>query len=251
MLRKLSRFILLAILVTTCLSGFSVGSVPVPIDSVDFSRIKHKKVRKLISMQKQFGVSTFDEIHPVCYNTLDSNNYRTFKKSQVIRQDISVVWNNLIHQSLNEEFDGRIVTFGLLYSKKYNNLLYKNEPTSGIEEGQVLFFNLRMLSGIKNLAVALEVTRMDNDNKTVEYCYVDHGDTRGTQKFSLRPTREGFTEICQITKYRCKSRLRDRRLYSFFHERIIKEMFNSIKNKSERNTPPALLLSLIPTNTIE
>lgn len=250
MVKLLRRFILLSVLVTFSLSCFSTEIMPVPIDSVNFKRIKHKKVRKLISMQKKFGVSTFDEIHPVCYNTLDSNDYRTFKKSQLIRQDISVVWNNLIHQSLSEEFDGRIVTFGLLYSKKYHNLLYKNEPTTGIEEGQVLFFNLRMLSGIKNLAVALEVTRMDDENKTVEYCYVDHGDTRGTQKFTLIPTKDGFTEICQITKYRCKSKLRDRRLYSFFHERIIKEMFNSIKTKSECKSP-TLFLSLIPTNTIE
>jgi len=144
-----------------------------------------------------------------------------------------VVWDNLIHQSPSDEFDGRIVTFGLLYSKKSHNLLYNNEPNSGIEEGQVLFFNLRMLRGIKNLAVALEVTKMDNDNKTVEYCYVDHGDTRGTQRFSLRPTPEGFTEIIQVTRYRCKSKLRDRRLYSFFHERIVMELFNSIKIKSE------------------
>ncbi len=171
-------------------------------------------------------------MRPVCYALTDSNSYRTYQKSGVIRQDINVVWNNLVHQSPSDEFDGRIVTFGLLYSKKLNQLLYENESYEGIEEGQILFFNLHVL-GIKNIAVALEVTRLDTDQKEIEYCYIDHGSTSGTQKFILKPTPEGFTEITQITKYKCKSRLRNQKLYSFFHDRIVNEFFAAIKNKSE------------------
>lgn len=227
------QVVFLFIFVLISLPGFAQNLVAVPIDSVDFNKIQQMKIRKLISKQKQYGVGTFDEIRPVCYNTQDSGNYRTYTKSQLIRQDINVVWNNLICQSPGDEFDGRIVTFGLLYSKSHKNLIYINDSYAGIEEGQLLFFNLRVLSGIKNIAVALEVTRMDNENKEIEYCYIDHGDTRGTQKFTLKQTPEGLTEITQITKYSCKSRLRERRLYSFFHERIVKEFFNSLKVKSE------------------
>lgn len=233
MARQHIRLLLLLCFVFAWFPVFSSVHTPVSIDSVDFNRIQHKKVRKLITRQKEFGVRTFDDIHPVCYNFPDSNNYQTFKKSEIIRQDINVVWNNLIHQSPSEEFDGRIVSFGLLYSKKLNNFLYRNESYAGIEEGQILFFNLRVLSGIKNIAVAMEVTKMDTDHKQIEYCYIDNGSTKGTQKFTLKSTSEGYTEITQLTKYKCKSRLRDRRLYSFFHEKIVEEFFATIKHKSE------------------
>lgn len=233
MVRHHSLLFLILIFVCTWFQGFSSGNEPVPIDSVNFDRIQHKQVRKLIERQKHFGVRTFNDMHPVCYYSADSNNYQTFTKSALIKQDINVVWNNLIHKSPSEEFDGRIVSFGLLYSKRLNNFLYQNESYGGIEEGQVLFFNLRMLRGIKNIAVAMEVTRKDNDHKELEYCYIDNGSTKGTQKFTLRTTAEGYTEITQITKYKCKSRLRDRRLYSFFHDRIVSEFFAGIKNKSE------------------
>ncbi|MFA5971751.1 MAG: hypothetical protein WC780_05330 [Lentimicrobiaceae bacterium] len=232
MTRHNSQVLLLMIFLFTYFSCFVMGNVPIPIDSVDFNRIRYKQVRKLINRQKHFGVKTFDDMKPVCYNTTDSINYQTFKKSQFIRQDISVVWNNLIHQSPSNEFDGHIVTFSLLYSKKQNIFLYSDESFGGIEEGQILFFNLHVL-GIKNLAVALEVTRIDNNLKEIEYCYIDHGSTKGTQKFMLRSTPEGFTEITQLTRYKCKSRFRDRRLYSFFHNRIVSDFFKAIKNKSE------------------
>lgn len=227
------RILLSLIFIVSCYKGHTSDTIPVSIDSVDLTRIQHKQVRKLIARQKHFGVHNFDDMHPVCYSPVDSGNFRTFIKSQLIRQDIHVVWNNLIHQSPSAEFDGRIVTFGLLYSRKFNNFLYQNETYDGIEEGQILFFNLRVLSGIKNLAVAMEVTRLDNDQKEIEYCYVDHGSTKGTQKFTLKSTPQGYTEITQLTNYKCKSRFRDRRLYSFFHERIVKEFFATIKNKSE------------------
>ena len=233
MTRQISKAILLLIIVFNCITAFSAVYNPVPIDSVDYNRISYKKVRRLISLQKHFGLKTFAEIHPVCYNDQDSSNFRVYKKSQLIKQNIEVVWDNLINQSPSSEFDGRIVTFGMLYSKKCNNILYNNEPSTGLEEGQVLFFNLRVLSGIKNLAVALEVTNLDRENKIVEYCYVEHGDTKGTQRFSLTTTAEGFTEITQFTRYKCNSRFRDRRLYSFFHERIVKEFFRKIKSQSE------------------
>lgn len=210
----------------------SAGNNPVPIDSVNFNRIQHKQVRRLIARQKYFGIKTFNDIIPVCYSLTDSTIYRTYQKTGLIKQDINIVWDNLIHQSPSDEFDGRIVTFGLLYSKKLNKFFYKNESYEGIEEGQILFFNLHVL-GIKNLAVALEVTRMDQEQKEIEYCYVDHGSTRGTQKFILKPTSDGNTTITQITKYKCKSRLRNQKLYSFFHERIVKEFFATIKRKSE------------------
>jgi hypothetical protein len=233
MLKIYFQSLILLFMTILAVPVFSAGNIPVSIDSVDYKRIEHKKVRKLILRQKHFGVNTFNEMNPVCYSSTDSNIYRTFTKSKLIRQDANVVWTNLTQLSPKDEFDGRIVKFGLLYSKRHNNILYRNEVRTGIEEGQILFFNLRVLSGFKNLAVALEVTHLDNDNKTVEYCYVDHGSTKGTQKIILSTTPEGFTEITQVTRYKCNSRFRNNRLYAFFHERIVNELFKNIQNKSE------------------
>lgn len=218
--------------------GFVSGQLPVSIDSVDFHRITQRSVRHLIKQQKHFGVKTFNELQTVCYKEQESDTYNSYKKSQLFRQNIDVVWNNLVHQSPSAAFDGRIVTFGLLYSKKLNNFLYRDQSYEGVETGQTLFLNLRLLSGIKNIAVAMEVTRVDNDQKVIEYCYIDHGSTQGTQKFSLKSTPEGFTEISHESRYKSKALLRSHGLYTYFHGRIVKEFFSNIKTKSETRKDP-------------
>ncbi len=235
--RGLSVF-LFSFILYLAFPGFTCGQVPVSIDSVDFHRIEQKSVRHLIKHQKHFGVQTFNELHTVCFNNQESDSYDSFWKSQLIRQNIDVVWNNLVHQSPSAPFNGRIVTFGLLYSKKQNDFLYKDQSYEGVETGQTLFLNLRLLRGIKNIAVAMEVTRLDSNQKVIEYCYIDHGSTQGTQKFSLKSTPEGFTEISHESRYKSKALLRSHGLYTYFHGRVVKEFFSNIKTKSETRKDP-------------
>jgi len=230
------KFFILLILVISFLPGFATGNTPVPIDSVDYKRIEHKKVRMLIRKQKHFGIKTFSDMNPVCFNTTDSDRYHTFSKSLLIRQDIDAVWDNLIQLAPQDEFNGSIAKFALLYSKNQNNILYSTDVKKGIEEGQILFFNLCVLGGIRNLAVALEVTCLDKNRKTVEYCYIDHGNTKGTQQIILTSTPEGYTIITQHTLYRCNFRMRNNRIYAFFHERIVNDLFHNIQKKCDGGT---------------
>jgi hypothetical protein len=234
---KINQLILITlVLVLTMIYYPSKAISPVPIDSADFTRIPHKKIRALLQKQIKSGVRTFDDISTACYSVNDTSNYRIFNKSLLIKQSPDIVWQYLTKQSPSDEFNGRIVSFGLLYSKHYQGITYQNEPIQGVEVGQVLFFNLRMLRGIKNLAVALEITSLDAQNHTVEYCYTANGNTEGTQHFIVQPAENGQTLLTQVTRYKCKSKFRNRRLYSFFHEKIVNEFFAAIKQKSESNT---------------
>jgi hypothetical protein len=227
------RILFVSLFLLFTITGTAAGYIPVPIDSVDLSKIPHKKIRELLSVQKHFGITNFNEISPACITHADSGEYRTFLHSQVIRQNVSVVWKNITERPLSEIFNGHIVSLGLWYSSLSNNLHYRNEKQSGLEEGQIIFFNLRVLSGIKNVAVALEVTRMDTSSRTLEYCYVDHGNTRGTQQITLQPLPDGSTRITQMTLYKCNSHLSYRKFYSYFHGRIVKEFFYNLRLRSE------------------
>jgi len=211
----------------------SAEYTPIPIDSVDYEKIQHKKVRRLVRDQHQLGIHFFNDLHPSCAVIADSNTYGIHIKSQLIRQDIEKVWNIVSKQSVKDEFNGRIVSFGFLYARGSNKLSYINDDCKGLEVGQIVFFNLRLLRGFMNLAVALEVTRVDSGNKTIEYCYLSNGKTEGTQQVSLKPTPEGYTVITQFTRYKCKSKLRDKRFYAFFHGRIVRELLGNLKRKSE------------------
>ena len=218
------------------LRTFSLANdiVPVSIDSIDYHRIVYEKVRKLVSTYKKSGINAFGELQTVCFNEDNPADFRTYKRTRLIRQNIRVVWQNCTRQSMNEQKEGKIMNVGLLVSGNINSLYYSNEIPRDIEVGQKLFFNLRLLGGLKNVGVAMEVTDIDNDKKIVKYCYLDHGLTKGTQEITLKTTPEGFTEITHYTRYKCRSWLQNNVLYDIFHGHIVKEFLQQLKDQSEK-----------------
>jgi len=67
-----------------------------------------------------------------------------------------------------------------LFSKLQNKIIYIDEKYDGLEEGQLIFYNLRMLGGLMNLAVALEITKVDEEQKMIRLCYLKNGKSEGT-----------------------------------------------------------------------
>lgn len=113
---------------------------------------------------------------------------------------------------------------GIIYSKKLNRIFYKGDKNIGIEEGQIFYLNLKLIFGIKNLGVGLEVTNIDAQNKSIKFCYLNHGVSEGTQEIKFIPTTNGYSIITHETRYRSDSKFRDKHLYPGFHHKFVKEL---------------------------
>ena len=95
-------------------------------------------------------------------------------------------------------------------------------------EGQVFFINLDLLGGLKKLVVAYEVTKVDDDNKTIQFCYINNGVSEGTQRIILSKTEDGETKGHHNKIYRSQSKIRDKFLYPGFHKMIVKELHKNL-----------------------
>lgn len=188
-------------------------------------------------MRKQYlsGIVNFSDLRPSCYNEQDSIKYSFQKSSNVIREVIQKAWTKLKSLNPKEEYSGKMVSFGFLYSSRLNKLFYSDDNYREIEEGEIYFLNLKLLGGIKNIGVAIEVTKVDEANKTIQFCYMNNGVTEGTQEVKLVGTSDGNTIITQETRYKSKSKFREKNLYPIFHQKAVNELHNNIRRLIEGN----------------
>lgn len=122
-----------------------------------------------------------------------------------------------------------MVSFGLMYSRKQNEIMYPGDAYRGIETGQIIFLNLNLFANIVNLGVGHEVTGVNDQEKTIKICYLQNGASTGTQLIQLK-TKNDATEVIHETWYRSGSLFRDKVLYPGFHEKGLTEFHENVKN---------------------
>jgi hypothetical protein len=202
-------------------------------ERVDLRRIPQKAVRKLIRRENLKTASDFQKILPACYQLDDTVPYRTNLKTFIVKARIGKVWEKYLTISPKRAWSSRSVHFGFLFSKSKNQFIYPEDEEGPIHEGNIVFVDLSLLGGIKNLGVAFEVTRLDEQNKTISICYIQDGVSTGTQEIRFSEIPGGETRISHITHYRSHSAFRDKELYPIFHEKLIGEFHQNILRQIE------------------
>ena len=205
------------------------------LESIDYKRIHHRKIIDFIEIQKKKGSKFFSDFTPRCFIENDSSMYHKITTTYLIHGKSDIVWNEYLCTHPRQAYSGRIVDFGFLYSKKDDKIIYKEDYFEKMQVGQLFFFNLKLMGGIRNLGVADEVTAIDDSLRIIKFCYLENGKSEGTQEIKFSDTAEGYTEVTHFTWYRSDSDFRDKMLYPFFHIRTINEFHHIIRDRIENN----------------
>jgi hypothetical protein len=195
--------------------------------SINFKEIKFKKVRAFINHQKENKVIDFNDVKG-SYSEAENKSYKKHHQSYLIKKPLESVWANYNSTSPAKSWNGKMLNFGCLISKKSNSISYKNDLYEGAEIGQVFYVNLKLLKGLYNLAVAFEVTKLSEEEHTIEYSYVYGGKTQGKQWMTMTSTPEGYTRISHYTLYKSASEFRDAFIYPYVHELAINEFHQNM-----------------------
>ena len=208
-----------------------------PFLEVDFKKVQQKTVKKFIANFGLHKPTGFTEMRPECYDPARESSYHVHRKTFLIRNNVDSVWNAYTTIHPKEAWCGTMVSFGLQYSRKKNSINYLNDDYSGMEKGQIIILNLRFLWGSFNIAVAHEVSEVNEQNRTIKLCYMRGGASEGSQIITLRETKDGHTEVSHKTFYKSNSNFRDTRLYPRLHTKAITEFHLNVKRKAEAVTP--------------
>jgi hypothetical protein len=182
----------------------------------------------LVRREKVATASDFQQIATACYQEDDPRGYQTNLTTYVVKAGISKVWEKYTTISPRTAWSGKTVDFGFLFSKPENKFVYPENANEPISEGNIIYVNLRLLKGIKNLGVAFEVTRLDEASKTICFCYLKDGVSNGSQEIRFTELDNGDTRISHLTHYRSRSAFRDKELYPIFHEKFVGEFHGNI-----------------------
>lgn len=199
---------------------------------INFNRIRQEKVKKLLRDNSILTKSDLSALQSFCYRDADGKQYYKHIKSFLINAHIETVWNAYTTISPEETWKGNMVSFGMMYSRKRNEISYHDDAYSGIEAGQIIFLNLNLFANLVHLAVGHEVTDVNKDEKTIKICYLQNGASTGTQLIQLKD-KATQTEVIHETWYRSGSLFRDKILYPGFHEKGLTEFHVNVKRKVE------------------
>lgn len=179
----------------------------------------------------------FANLRPLCYEKSDSSAYRRHSRSFLVEANLEKVWRVYTSIHPKDTWRGNMVTFGCQYSRGNNMITYLNDDFEGLNVGQVLFMNLRLLGGLVNIPVSHEIMEVNEKEHYIKICYLEKGAAQGTQWIRFFSTPEGFTRIVHETRYRSNSRFRDKYLYPGLHSKAITEFHRHIRDRMYQPNP--------------
>lgn len=197
-------------------------------NEINFNKIEQKKIREYIHLQEQKGYSLL-EIRPSLYKESTIDGFRTETREYFLKGNLQDVWKHYTCTNPGKLWNGKKVTFGMLFSKKEKRIVYKNDYISSLDTGQVVYLNLKFMSGLANLAIVFEFITVDNEKRIIEFSYIDGHITEGKQQLQFIETPRGYTQIIHTSFYKSKSILRDHFLYPYFHTRVTNEFHRNMK----------------------
>ncbi len=206
-------------------------------DRIDLNRIPQRKIRTLVNSQiNDNNIKSFHEIRSTYRKGQDLRGYRMLESVYYLKEIPGNVWKTYQNTSPAESWNGSMISFGLLLSKSTNTVMYNNDKYyAGIDTGQVFYVNLKIMKGLYNLAVGLEIIHIDSLHRSITFSYLKGGKSQGEQTIFFRPTKKGYTEIIHETAFKSGSFIRDRYLYPYFHKIAIDEFHRNMKKCLNQN----------------
>ena len=217
------------ILFFLCIIFNSIGQVQ--LDELDLARISQEKIHEYVGMEKEQNIHTFLEIEPSMLPNSSVKGYKIQEDEYFFKENLNKVWKHYVHTSPAKSWNGKKVSFGFLFSKKEDKIIYKDEPVSKIDTGQIVYLNLKLMRGLKNLATAFEFITIDKEKRIIEFSYLKGQLSEGKQRLEFYETPRGNTRILHTSFYKSGSTIRNHILYPFFHTRATNEFHRNMKKQ--------------------
>ena len=174
------------------------------------------------------GITSFGEIEPSLLPGENINNYNVVVREFLIKDSIGKVWDIYENSGLQRAWSTRKIHYGFSNSRQDSCIFYAGDELNKLVPGMIVYLNLDLLYGVKNLAMAFEITRVDEEEKVIEFSYLKGNETEGKQQLIFETNSRGNTLITHLSYYKSRVKPRDK-LYPHVHATIINRFHRNMK----------------------
>jgi len=199
------------------------------LNDIKLDKIKQEKIREFIALQKEQGICKLADIQPSMRTNSNVKGYHIRENEYQVNKSIDDVWQYYLSSNPAKLWNGKKISFGFLYSKKQDKLFYSDEEISKIDTGMVVYINLQLMGGLKNIATAFEFITIDSVKKIIEFSYLSGNESLGKQRIQFYETPKGNTRIIHTSFYKSNNFPKTYFFYPYFHTRITNEFHRNIK----------------------
>lgn len=198
------------------------------MDQIQLERIPQKELRDFIRQQLGHNYTSFDRLSPTYRPGDNLGRYYYHEKDYYYNQSKDQLWDHYLSVNPAVAWNGNMLSFGLMVSKKDSQIMYVDDPFPGASVGQVLFVNVEVLGKLIKLPVAHEIIAINYEKYYLEVSYVRGGKSAGKQRISFYKNQDDTTRINHSTYYRSDSDFRDLLIYPYFHTQAIDEYHQNV-----------------------
>ena len=121
------------------------------LSDVEFEKIEEETIESFLHRQIDNNVETFSDVKPSLEPGSSTDGFLFHEREYVVKDSLHKVWKHYVHTNPDEAWNAAKIDFGMMFSKKRNELVYPRDKVERIEEGQVVYLNLNVLR-LKNIA---------------------------------------------------------------------------------------------------
>ena len=154
------------------------------------------------------------------------------EKEYNVYEDPDTVWRDYCRTDPGLAFDSTIIDFGVVYNPADSVVYSRDDPfLPRFSEGQIYILDLKFL-GIYSIPIGFKVSRIDPEEKVIEFIYLKENVCNGYQRICLNPgyDEEGtpVTHIVHSSYFTSEHPLRDKLFYPPFHEQTIDDFHENV-----------------------
>ncbi len=188
-------------------------------------KVMHRLEKKKLAVKEKFRSFKIS-----CTKNQDFSSFYSQSLTYKVEASFEETWAAYTELQPKELWAGPLTKYKEGYSKIDETGYVRKETNAPCPDlGSIYEIKLRVIPLVK-FPINFEITQLSKVNKIMEFTYGGKSPSKGKQTLTFVP-KDGYTLIIHDSYFKSGKKLRDQKLYPFFHEKYLNEFHQNVASR--------------------